>query len=143
LRLPLGPLARVVAGPQLHRIHHTVEARHLDRNLAAFFPLWDQLFGTYYHPGPGEYPRTGLASGQRVTSLAQALWLPFGEWLRRGNAGPAVRARRIALAAWTFAIVLALAVLEGAARLVFPLPALGNFNRIEYAPTTISPSLRS
>jgi len=143
LRLHLGPLARVLAGPQLHRIHHSVEAHHLDRNFAAFFPLWDQLFGSYCHPRPDEYPRTGLASGQRVTSVAQALWLPFGEWVKRGNSTPAARARRIALTAWTVAIVLGLGVLEVAARLVFPLPTLGNFNRIEYAPTTISPSMRS
>ncbi len=78
-----------------------------------------------------------------MTSVAQALWLPFGEWFKRGNSRPAARARRIMLTAWMLAIVLALAVLEVAARLVFPLPALGNFNRIEYAPTTISPSMRS
>ena len=30
-----------------------------------------------------------------------------------------------------------------AARIVFPLPAIGNFNRIEYALTAISPSMRS
>jgi sterol desaturase/sphingolipid hydroxylase (fatty acid hydroxylase superfamily) len=83
LRLPLGPLARVVTGPQVHRIHHSVEARHLDHNYAAFFPVWDQLFGTYYHPASDEYPRTGLATGEQVTSIAQALWLPFGEWFGR------------------------------------------------------------
>jgi sterol desaturase/sphingolipid hydroxylase (fatty acid hydroxylase superfamily) len=86
LRLPLGPLSRLVAGPQVHRIHHSLEARHLDRNYAAFFPLWDVLFGTYYHPGRDEYPRTGLASGERVTTIAQALWLPFGVWFGRGAA---------------------------------------------------------
>ena len=80
LRLHLGPLARVVTGPQLHRIHHSLEERHLDHNYAAFFPLWDQLFGTYYHAGPDEYPPTGLRSGERVTSILQALWMPFGEW---------------------------------------------------------------
>ena len=157
LRLHFGPLARLIAGPQLHRIHHSVEAHHLDRNLAAFFPLWDQLFGTYHHPRPGEYPRTGLASGQRVTTIGQALWLPFGEWFARGKPPAPPRSpesapepapahgpgRRVVYAAWAVAAVFAVLVLEVAARIVFPLPALGNFNRIEYAPTTISPSMRS
>jgi len=145
LRLHLGPFARVIAGPQGHRIHHSVEPAHLDRNLAAFFPLWDQLFGTYYHPRRDDYPRTGLASGQKVTSLAQAFWLPFAEWFApKPSADPArVHARRVAIAAWGVAIFLGLALLEVAARIVFPLPAIGNFNRIEYALTAISPSMRN
>ncbi len=145
LRLHLGPFARVVAGPQGHRIHHSIEPAHLDRNLAAFFPLWDQIFGTYHHPGRDEYPRTGLASGQKVTSLTQALWLPFGEWFAPRPAADAERAaaRRVAIAAWVVAVLLGVALLEVAARVVFPLPAIGNFNRIEYALTAISPSMRS
>ena len=143
---PRAAGARASPDRSCHRIHHSVEAHHLDRNLAAFFPLWDQLFGTYYHPRRDEYPRTGLASGQRVTSLAQALWLPFGEWFARGNPAPTPRARRAArrdrrLDAWRSCWVSR--VLEVAARIVFPLPAIGNFNRIEYAPTAISPSMRS
>jgi len=142
LRLHLGPFARVVAGPQGHRIHHSIERAHLDRNLAAFFPLWDHLFGTYYHPRREDYPKTGLASGQKVTSLRQALWLPFGEWLAP-PADARRAARRVAIAAWGAAILLGFTILEVAARIVFPLPAIGNFNRIEYALTAISPSMRN
>jgi len=144
LRLHLGPFARVIAGPQGHRIHHSVERAHLDRNLAAFFPLWDQLFGTYHHPQRDEYPKTGLASGQKVTSLTQALWLPFSEWFGpKPMPDPAASARRVAIAAWIVGIGFGLLLLEVAARIVFPLPQIGNFNRIEYALTAISPSMRS
>jgi len=89
LRLSFGPLSRVISGPQVHRIHHSREPQHLNRNYAALLTLWDQVFGTYYHPGLDEYPRTGLASGERVTTIAQAMWLPFGIWFgwvrRRGR----------------------------------------------------------
>ncbi len=79
-RLPMGPLTRVLVGPQVHRIHHSIEPRHLDRNFAAVFPLWDLLFGTFVAPRPGEYPATGLHSGERVTTFWQANLLPFRGW---------------------------------------------------------------
>src|SRR5262249_21623352 len=53
VRLPFGPMTPVLCGPQLHRIHHSREPRHRDRNFAAFFPLWDILFGTYHRPQRG------------------------------------------------------------------------------------------
>jgi sterol desaturase/sphingolipid hydroxylase (fatty acid hydroxylase superfamily) len=57
LKLSLGPLSWLVDGPQVHRIHHSQLPQHFDRNFAAFFPIWDVLFGTYYHPARGEFPQ--------------------------------------------------------------------------------------
>lgn len=82
IQLPFGPLTPILAGPQYHRIHHSREAVHQDRNFAAFFPLWDIVFGTYYRPRAGEWPRTGLASGERITTLGAALLDPFRLWAR-------------------------------------------------------------
>jgi sterol desaturase/sphingolipid hydroxylase (fatty acid hydroxylase superfamily) len=79
VRLPLGPLTPVLGGPQLHRIHHSREPQHHDRNYAAFFPIWDILFGTYCAPKRGEYPRTGLDSGEDLNTWRGALFSPFGE----------------------------------------------------------------
>jgi sterol desaturase/sphingolipid hydroxylase (fatty acid hydroxylase superfamily) len=64
----------------MHRIHHSREPQHRDRNLAFIFPLWDVLFGTYYHPHPTEYPATGLASGERLATPLQAIAWPFFRW---------------------------------------------------------------
>ena len=80
LRLGLGRFSWIVATPQNHRIHHSPSPEHLDKNFAAFFPVWDVLFGTYYQPNKGEYPTTGLSSGERVTTTRQALLLPFTMW---------------------------------------------------------------
>jgi len=82
VRIPLGPLTPILAGPQLHRIHHSREARHGNRNFAAFFPVWDIVFGTYYRPKPQEWPATGLESGERITNLWDAVVLPFRGWRR-------------------------------------------------------------
>ena len=61
LRLGMGILTRVIVGPQVHRIHHSILRRHWNKNFAEFFPVFDILFGTYYHPGWDEFPPTGLA----------------------------------------------------------------------------------
>ena len=77
LRLHLGPLARVIAGPQLHRIHHSRLPEHFDRNYAAFLPVYDQLFGTYFHPRPDEFPPSGVEGEPEMASLREAALLPF------------------------------------------------------------------
>ena len=85
IRTGLGPLWYLVVTPQSHRIHHSVEAHHRERNFATHFPLWDMLFGTH-HWRRDEYPATGIEdpafplerSGWSVlgTAVAQTLY-PF------------------------------------------------------------------
>ncbi len=83
LRLHLGPLTPVIVGPQLHRIHHSDQPQHTDKNFGAFFPIWDVLFGTYYGPAKNEFPTTGLHDGRRVDSVIEALLMPFGYRARK------------------------------------------------------------
>jgi sterol desaturase/sphingolipid hydroxylase (fatty acid hydroxylase superfamily) len=82
LKLGLGWLSWLVDGPQVHRIHHSKLPQHFDRNFAAFFPLWDVIFGTYYHPDRGEFPPTGVTGEPQVTTLREAACLPFRTWRR-------------------------------------------------------------
>jgi sterol desaturase/sphingolipid hydroxylase (fatty acid hydroxylase superfamily) len=80
VRLSFGPLTGVIAGPQWHRIHHSIEARHRDRNFATFFPFIDKLFGTYYAPAVDEYPATGLREADRESFARQATYAPVANW---------------------------------------------------------------
>jgi sterol desaturase/sphingolipid hydroxylase (fatty acid hydroxylase superfamily) len=82
LRLPFGPLTPVIAGPQLHRLHHSIEPGHTDVNFAAFFPVWDRLFGTYVRPAAGEWPDTGTHDNADLNGFGRALFSPFGDWSR-------------------------------------------------------------
>lgn len=81
LRLNLGWAARIITGPQYHRIHHSFQAEHLDKNFSAFFPVWDIVFGTHYHPRRREFPATGLTSGETYNNLWVATLLPIRAWL--------------------------------------------------------------
>lgn len=82
LRLPFGLLTSVITGPQYHRIHHSRLAEHQSRNFAAFFPIWDMLFSTFYRPQAGEWPATGLYSGEKITGMTEAVIGPFRAWSR-------------------------------------------------------------
>lgn len=61
VRLNLGPLTPVISGPQWHRLHHGRDAEYFNTNFAAFFPIFDIIFGTYRRPRRDEYPATGLS----------------------------------------------------------------------------------
>jgi sterol desaturase/sphingolipid hydroxylase (fatty acid hydroxylase superfamily) len=55
-----GWLKYVLVTPQSHRVHHSIEERHSDRNFGVIFSIWDRLFGTLY-PNYDEYPSTGVS----------------------------------------------------------------------------------
>jgi sterol desaturase/sphingolipid hydroxylase (fatty acid hydroxylase superfamily) len=82
LRLGWGRLSWLLNSPQLHRIHHSRLLPHHDKNYAAMFPIWDVLFGTYYHPAPGEYPPTGVLGERDIGTLWDANLVPFRAWSR-------------------------------------------------------------
>lgn len=60
VRTNLGPLCHILVTPQFHRIHHSIEPRHYDRNFGVILTIWDRMFGTMY-PHFDEYPETGVA----------------------------------------------------------------------------------
>lgn len=77
-RLHLGPVVRrVIADNRFHRIHHSVEPKHFDRNFGAGTSIWDQLFGTAYFPAKDEWPDTGLTDTRETSNISDFLWGPF------------------------------------------------------------------
>jgi sterol desaturase/sphingolipid hydroxylase (fatty acid hydroxylase superfamily) len=57
----MGVLEHLVNTPSLHRVHHGVNPEYLDKNYAATFICWDQLFG----PFAARKPRSSSASATR------------------------------------------------------------------------------
>lgn len=80
LRLGLGLLGAIIAGPQVHRIHHSRLPQHHNRNYAALFPIYDVIFRTYYHPAHDEYPPTGVEGEPEISRVTAAFMLPFLHW---------------------------------------------------------------
>lgn len=75
-RFHFGPLRALFADNRFHRIHHSLEERHFDRNFGAFTTLWDRLFGTAYFPEADEWPAVGLAEVGEPADLREWLDLP-------------------------------------------------------------------
>jgi sterol desaturase/sphingolipid hydroxylase (fatty acid hydroxylase superfamily) len=46
----MGPLQRLINGPEMHRWHHTV-GKGTRRNFSTKLAIWDWIFGTAYLPG--------------------------------------------------------------------------------------------
>ncbi|MEO6341295.1 MAG: sterol desaturase family protein [Caulobacteraceae bacterium] len=76
-RLHLGPLVRIIGDNRFHRIHHSLEPRHFDKNFSGFSPIWDMLFGTAYFPEADEWPATGLADAPEPELISDYLARPF------------------------------------------------------------------
>ncbi len=79
IRLGFGPFWWLLTSPNYHRIHHSLEARHIDKNFVGWFPIWDIVFGTAVLPRRDECPGTGVV-GVSVQSVAEAYLLPFIRW---------------------------------------------------------------
>jgi sterol desaturase/sphingolipid hydroxylase (fatty acid hydroxylase superfamily) len=74
-RLQLGRLRMLLVDARFHRIHHSVEPRHHDRNFAAMLPLWDWLFGTLHIPAKDEWPNVGLPQVDEPKNVTE--WSKF------------------------------------------------------------------
>jgi sterol desaturase/sphingolipid hydroxylase (fatty acid hydroxylase superfamily) len=73
-RISFGPLNYVVAGLLYHRVHHSIDTLHHNRNFATLFPIWDMLFRTAYFPGRDEWIKTGLLDKREAKTIVQYLF---------------------------------------------------------------------
>ena len=80
IRTSLGLLRYALVTPQSHRVHHSMERRHYDRNFGSLFCIWDLVFGTQY-TGFHEYPDTGVFDPdfphERAANLGDLVLTPF------------------------------------------------------------------
>ena len=83
IKLHFGRLSAILVDNRFHRIHHSVEPRHFDRNFGAITTLWDRMFGTAHFPARDEWPDVGIAAHGEPKTLRE--WFNAGE--RAGIAG--------------------------------------------------------
>jgi lathosterol oxidase len=77
-----GPTAKwaeeLLVQPRYHHWHHTSQKEAIDRNFAIHFPWIDRIFGTYYLPKDGGWPKSYGIEGEQPPPnfFAQLVW-PF------------------------------------------------------------------
>jgi sterol desaturase/sphingolipid hydroxylase (fatty acid hydroxylase superfamily) len=76
MRLSLGRFSLCIQNPQYHRIHHSVEPQHRDKNFCRLLPLFDVIFGTAWKPEKDEYPMTGLDSREKPAGILDGIMWP-------------------------------------------------------------------
>jgi len=97
VQIDFGVLSYVLVSPRFHRIHHSKEDRHRDKNFGVLFSFWDYLFGTAYR-GPSEYPATGIADSdfpcesrvrksRLIWNVCRQITYPFMQLFRDGVNG--------------------------------------------------------
>jgi sterol desaturase/sphingolipid hydroxylase (fatty acid hydroxylase superfamily) len=86
MRVPFGRFVMFLNNPQFHRIHHSVEPQHTDKNFCKMFPLFDVIFGTAWKPGKDEFPSTGLVPSEKVTGFLDGIIWPVRHRLPVRNA---------------------------------------------------------
>lgn len=75
VRRSLGRFALVINNPQFHRIHHSVEPQHWNKNFCKMLALFDVIFGTAWKPRKDEFPKTGLVPREKATGcLDWIIW---------------------------------------------------------------------
>jgi len=85
LRLPVRVdrlLRRLLVTPDMHRIHHSMEAAEANSNFGFNLPWWDRLFGTYRDRSRLSQESMaigvhGLTGSDEAVKLTGLLALPF------------------------------------------------------------------
>jgi len=76
-RLNLGWLRYALIDNRFHRIHHSKEHKHFDKNFGGTSAIWDILFGTAHYPKRDEWPDVGLDDMKQAANTRQFLFRAF------------------------------------------------------------------
>ena len=73
----LGPLNWIVAGPELHRWHHSLDLEESNHNYGNNLIIWDLLFGTRYLPSDRYIGKLGIPVANYPMNFFSQLMAPF------------------------------------------------------------------
>lgn len=76
-RVNFGIFRYIILDNKYHRIHHSIEPEHLNKNFSGIIPIWDIIFKTSHFPYSREWPSTGLADIEEPKYISDFLWRPF------------------------------------------------------------------
>jgi len=75
--LKLGPLNWIIAGPELHRWHHSAVVSEAHANYGNNLIVWDILFGTRFLPENKSVDIVGIGNSQWPSGFLSQLSAPF------------------------------------------------------------------
>ena len=77
VEMRLGPLSWIFNTPELHRWHHSKDAREGNKNYCENVMVWDLMFGTYFRKSPRRPPADiGIREFMPARFVHQIVW-PF------------------------------------------------------------------
>jgi sterol desaturase/sphingolipid hydroxylase (fatty acid hydroxylase superfamily) len=79
-KIDLGWFGWFLASPQFHRVHHSVELAHADKNYGGVLSVFDHLFGTAVK-ARDVYPETGIADARFPAEDRVGVAQLPGNWL--------------------------------------------------------------
>lgn len=77
VKIHFGFLRCLFVDNRIHRIHHSIEPQHFNKNFGVFTTIWDRLFGTAYFPRSDEWPATGILEAEEPRTVREWLTLPW------------------------------------------------------------------
>lgn len=83
--LCFGPLERYLMSPRQHHLHHSVEARHWDKNFGFLFSCWDRRASTICYSNPKENLNFGISAEEArdYSSVLKLHFMPYIKLYRR------------------------------------------------------------
>jgi sterol desaturase/sphingolipid hydroxylase (fatty acid hydroxylase superfamily) len=81
VRWRLRPLQRLILTPEFHHWHHADEPDAINHNYSTLLPVWDIVFGTYFHAGDRRPAVYGVSEPIPANVPAQLLH-PFRDGVR-------------------------------------------------------------
>lgn len=77
--LTYGRLGRYIVSPAFHRVHHSAEPRHWDKNFGDVLTIWDRMFGTAYFSADEQF-ECGVAGYAGAVPASNSLWDQWKTW---------------------------------------------------------------
>ena len=84
----LGFIEKWLNTPALHRVHHAINPRYLDKNYGGTFIVWDRLFGTYRQET--DAPVYGLVKSLQSFDPFRAQFHYWGDLWKRASITPRI-----------------------------------------------------
>jgi sterol desaturase/sphingolipid hydroxylase (fatty acid hydroxylase superfamily) len=82
VKFNLGWLGWVVVSPQFHRVHHSADPAHFNKNFAGVLSIFGYLFGTAY-PSRDVYPETGIDDAQFPVEKSRRSLHLIANWFKQ------------------------------------------------------------